>query len=754
MEESILPNIINMQTSRVLDIIDIGIFELNSDLQCLYCNKYVIDYFDITNRNDIIYIINHMINNLHSDDIVIEKKKCEDFIKNLIESDSVCKIFHKKTNSYKWIKIKRRIKKTYDQSMREKDEFNITYLYVFENIDNLKKIEIDLRESKNKIENAYNHKAIFLANMSHEIRTPLNGIIGMLTLLENTSLNSDQKDYIDMLRECSINLMTIINDILDYSKLEAGKINLDIKCIDLRHCIETTNDILLSKIYEKNIDYNYNIDTAIPKLIDADSNRLKQILLNLLNNSIKFIDNKNNPSIFLDVTLEESELKLPIRKGDEINIKFSITDTGCGIDYNDRDKLFKSFSQIENQLTNRINQGTGLGLAISKQLIDLMGGDIWLDWSEINKGSRFCFTIKAKSCSCNDYDEVMDDINITYKLFRGANVFILDDKRENRLGLSEMVKKWEMIPYTYSDPKEALYFLKLNHIHFDIGFVDICMPEMGGRDFAFNLKQQSINNNMEMIPLIALSSLGDNLKNDSSQYFKAHLIKPVKESKLKKICNEILLSRQYKDKNDDNLFLSSDKDSHKNITLNKYLSDNELNLNSIKDTITIILVEDIQINQKVIMNFLTKMGFKNIDIAENGRQCLEMMSIKKYDIVFLDIRMPVLNGEIVIKYILDYYKNLSSTMIPFSKRSLEGYQNQTTNLLFNNDNIKNREVTYHNYRLLNGTKPYIVAVTAYSLKEDREKYLSIGFDDYIPKPININELRNCINKFIEKMLHN
>lgn len=734
-----------INTSSILDIIEIGIFEFNENLQCIYSNKYIINYLDIKDSEQI-NIKNHIINNLHSDDLIIEQQKCEDFINNHIESDSICRILHKKTDNYKWIKLKRKINK--------KNNSSLSFLYILEDIDDLKRTESDLRESKNKAETAYNHKAIFLANMSHEIRTPLNGIIGMLTLLENTNLNSDQKDYIDMLRECSINLMTIINDILDYSKLEAGKINLDIKCIDLRNCIETTNDILLSKIYEKNIDYNYSISTSIPKLIDADSNRLKQILLNLLNNSIKFTDNndKNNPTIFLDVSLVENDIKYPISKGDDIKIKFSVNDTGCGIEYNERDKLFKSFSQIENQLTNKINQGTGLGLAISKQLVELMDGDIWLDWSEPNKGSRFCFTIKAKSCSCSEYDEVMDDINIMHKLFRGANVFILDDKRENRLGLSEMVKKWEMIPYTYSDPKEALYFLKLNYIHFDIGFVDICMPEMDGRDFAYNLKQQCIVNNIEMIPLIALSSLGDTINNDSSQYFKAHLIKPVKESRLKKICNEILLTRQYKDKDNDYLY-HSDNDKHLNMTLNKYISDNELNLNSIKDSIKVMLVEDILINQRVVISFLNKIGFKNIEIAENGKQCLEMMTTKKYDLVFLDIRMPILNGEIVIKYISDYYKKANThNSQPINQHIYS--TNQRDKEIIKNKEIQYQTIVSRNYKLLNPIKPYIVAVTAYSLKEDKEKYLSIGFDDYIPKPININDLRNCINKFIEKMLHN
>jgi signal transduction histidine kinase len=393
-----------MERSSILDIIDIGIFEVDNNLNCLCVNKYIINYFNIKlletdelfSRDDQASpskLFSYMINSLHNDDSIIENKKSEDFIKNNIESESICRLLNKKTDTYHWIKLKRRINK--------KSPNDITFLFIFEDIDDFKKLEIDLHKSETMIENSYSNKAIFLTNMNHEIRTPLNGIIGMLTLLENTSLNNDQKDYIEMLRECSINLMTIINDILDYSKLEAGKINLDVKCIDLRNCIETTNDILLSKIYEKNIDYNYSININIPRLIKGDSNRIKQILLNLLSNSIKFInkDTINSPTIFLDVTVEKSS-----EDQNNFKIKFTINDSGCGIEYNDRDKLFKSFTLT----TTTHNQGTGLGLAISKELVELMGGDIWIDWSEIGKGTRFCFTILTQIC-CGCETEQSDD---------------------------------------------------------------------------------------------------------------------------------------------------------------------------------------------------------------------------------------------------------------------------------------------------------------------------------------------------------
>jgi signal transduction histidine kinase/DNA-binding response OmpR family regulator len=674
--------------THILDNIHVGIFELNNKFECIYYNKYIkscdLSFKNISKE----CLLTGCDKYVYIDDIE-ENKICNDnFLNHKKESENICRILHKDSN-YHWYKIKR----IYDDK-------NDTFIFTFEDIDEIKKMEIELRQAKQKAERAYNHKALFLANMSHEIRTPLNGIIGMLTLLEDTVLNNDQKNYLEMLRECSINLMTIINDILDYSKLEAGKIVLDIKSFDIRNCIESTNDILISKLYERGIEYNYNINQNMPFHIYGDINRIKQVLLNLLSNSIKFTDKGN-------ITLDISPLELPPSDNDDFIVKFSITDTGCGIALSERDKLFKSFSQIENQSDNKIQQGTGLGLAISKELVTLMGGNIWIDWSEVKKGSRFCFTIKTKKSI--EFKNAFEESTDKY-ILKNKSVFILDDKLENRLGLAAMAQRWGMKVHTYSDAKEALFLLK--NIDYDLGFVDICMPDMNGKDFANRLKQQMVSLNKELIPLIALSSLGEQSPiNDHNQLFKAHHIKPVKETKLKKSCTDILLLTKYKYKK---------TPDNNNISLNNYLSNNDLN-SGIKDSVRILLVEDIPINQRVVDSFLKKMGFRNIDIAENGKECLEMMMTKKYDIVLLDIRMPIINGENVIKYILDYY---------------------------------NYPDKHHTYKLINVRKPYIIAVTAYCLKEDRQKYLDMGFDDYIPKPISINELNSCMNIFIEKLLQN
>lgn len=653
----------------ILDSINIGVLILDKDYKHVYINQRGISHF---NLGKILDYKREYLNCIHIDDLKIDAIKCKLFFNNNQNSTNTCRIKYDH-REYKWVKITR----IYN---------NDRYIHLLENVNELKQIMLELHNEKLKTNNDSKYQSTVLAGCHHQLVTPLNGIVGMLALLDDTQLTNEQRDYIDMLRECSVNLMVIINDILDFSKLEAGKVLLDLKCSNLRKCIESASDILSSKIYEKTIDFNYNIDSEIPDNLNIDNNRLKQIILNIVGNAIKVTNIKG--SISLNVSKESSK--------NDIILKFSITDSGCGIPEKEFPKLFNSFSQLDNNIKN---QGNGLGLVICKELVSLMNGRIWLDWSEVDKGTTFCFTIHTSEC-IQITEEKEQYFN---NMLANRKIFILDDNRENRLGLINIVHKWGMIPHTYSSAIEALYMLKLTQSDFELGLIDIHMPEMSGKEFAIKLKQQNEDLNRKQIPLIALSSLGD-IKHDYQAYFKGQLIKPVKESKLKDLCIESISNTfQY----------------------NKYIiptpQTGDLSF-ELKASIHILVVEDIIINQRVVSIFLQKLGFFNIDVVDDGKKCLESMTRKKYDIILLDIRMPIMNGEDVFQYIHNYY----ATKSPIN----------TT------------------WKLLNNEKPYITAITAYSQKEDREKYLSMGFNHYISKPINIEQLEIIMNIFMKNILSN
>lgn len=696
-------NRVDKDITLLLDNLPVGIIRFNEKRRCIYANKFILNLFGIDISNPLEDMINLYINSIHKDDKQKEIDTCSKFISDYKETNSTIRIFNKPLNDYRWITNKRTVIQSEDNT--------ISFMYTLQDVNENKLLEIQLRNQTIRAEQAYSHKSIFLANMSHEIRTPLNGIIGMLTLLEDTRLTNDQQDYISMVKECSFNLMTIINDILDYSKLEVGKISLDIKSMNLQECIESTNDIILSKIYEKSLEYTYNVENTLPQLIYGDSNRIKQILLNLLSNSIKFTD---RGTVFINVesisyndynllkqihqecntndTILENSIGSDNLCVNKIYLRFDITDSGCGIDQNDIDKLFKSFSQVDNHITSKIYQGTGLGLAISKELVELMGGFIWLDYSEVNKGSRFSFVLPTMECT----DKIVKD-EISERVLNNANVLIVDDNLHNRISLTGMVTKWGMKPHVFSNGEEALHFTRLTK--FDIGLIDICMPKMDGSCFAAKLREQTEFKNKEF-PLIALSSLGDKIAN-KSKYFKTHIIKPIKESKLKRICIDMLQMRNVQVEN---------LPIVKPLPLDKYLIQNDLS--ELKSNIRILLAEDVYINQKVVVSFLNKIGYDNINVVDNGQQCVDLAINNPFDLILLDIRMPIKNGEVVLQELNNFYSNS------------------------------------------NKIRPYIIAVTAYCLREDKERYLNMGFDDYIPKPITIDELSKCLNKFIESILYN
>ncbi len=543
------------------------------------------------------------------------------------------------------------------------------------------------------------YKTQFMANMSHEIRTPLNGILGMTQLLEQTSLTEEQNDYLDIIQESGYNLLTIINDILDITKLESRQIEVYLKPFSLRKCIEDSIDILMIKASQKNIAISYNINNDTPKYIVSDYHRLRQILVNIISNAIKFtpvhghvdidisstfISNydpekipSNNKPIANNSTDSNDDILTQLyendpQNGDIYTIHFKIKDTGIGIEKSDIPRLFHSFSQLDQSNTKKY-QGTGLGLAICKQLCELLFGEIWIESSLLNRGSIFTFYITTQSFHKPEND------NLHEKL-ADKTVLIVDDNHANRISLCNTLLNLKMKPTNCSSAQEAMIYIN-NNFDFDIGLIDIQMPGTSGVQLARKIKKIRPN-----FPLIALSSIGD----CGDDNFIKCLVKPVKNDKL---ITAMLKSID---------IIPSDSElNHQHLEINNFFQSNHPNIN-------ILIVEDIETNQKVLRQMLHKLNFYNIEIASDGFHAFDLIQKNNYQIVLLDIKMPRMCGMTLARKI--------------------------------------REIEQHRH--------IIIAVTAAAMESEKEQYLNEQvLDAYLTKPIQMKTIQDTLLTFIPKLTY-